>query len=194
MSHRKIQGRESGPLEEASIGEEPSNRTSASHPKGTNRSSGGTKCPPPTTLRALATTVRASASEGVEQRRRALCGCQRGCQRGCRRGKRPCKRLRPKPITTIFPAFPEPLDATRPAQRRADRRRGEPADSVAPYRSASARRSTSPGPGGRVWQCLARARAADAPESRKPAAHSKEWPRVSACIAPAFVSEETPGK
>jgi len=62
-----------------------------------------------------------------------------------------------------------------------------------PCRSASVRQSASPLPGGRVWQCLARARAADAPESRKPAAHSKEWPRVSACMAPAFVSEETPG-
>ena len=32
------------------------------------------------------------------------------------------------------------------------------------------------------------------PGKQKTRGPQKEWPRVSACIAPAFVSEETPGK
>ena len=163
-------------LERDSIGVERSNHASTSHPKGTNRSSGGTKCPPQTTLCAAVRTVRASAPEGIGRRRRALGRCRRGSQRSTRPGKR----LPLKPITPVFSAFPQALDAdalggpSRPSQEaRASRRRG------APCRSASAGnrhpRADRPQPdrAAGVPRCLDRARAGHAPESRKPAAHRK---------------------
>ena len=158
---------------------ERSNRTSTSHPKGTNRSSGGTKCPPPTTLCAAATTVRASVPEGIGRRRRAL----GRCRRGSRRSTRPGKRLLLKPITPVFSAFPQALDAdarggtSRPSQEgRASRRRGAPCQSASADRSASARS------GGKGAAMPRQGPRRQRPGKQKTRGPQKEWPRVFACI------------
>ena len=173
-------------LERDSIGVERSNHASTSHPKGTNRSSGGTKCPPQTTLCAAVRTVRASAPEGIGRRRRALGRCLRGSQRSTRPGKR----LPLKPITPVFSSFPQALDAdarggpSQPSQEgRASRQRG------APCRSASAGnrhpRADRPQPdraaGGAAMPRQGPRR--PRPRKQKTRGPQKEWPRVFACIA-----------
>ena len=166
---------ERGPkqLERDSIGVERSNHASTSHPKGTNRSSGGMKCPLRTTLCAATTTVRASAPEGIGRRRRALGRCRRGYQHSTIPEKKGCRRSRSR---RFFRPFRKRTMPTHSADLRDHCRRSEQADDAAPLidRPPSHRAA-------RVPRCLARARAGSAPESRKPAAH-RMWPRVLACI------------